>query len=151
MDQSILKMVWTHEAYERRKLNLNIHHKEGNVAVRKAGRVRACHQILMCEPGVTNTKVGQEHLSVSDPLGGGALSFNRGLNLGQFIANTLSSFPAGLPRLTDCSGDGRLEKRIEVLKGQRYVIGGWIKTGLFGHAICLFIARSTTWNGNQQK
>ena len=44
-----------------------MHHKEENVAARKTGRVGACHEMPMCEPSVTNTKVEQHHFSVSEP------------------------------------------------------------------------------------
>ena len=78
------------------------------MAARTAGRVGACHEIPMCEAGVTNTKTGQEHLSVSDPLGGGIPSFDGGLNQGQ------AGVPVGLPGLADRSGD----REIKVLKRQ---------------------------------
>ena len=81
-----------------------------------AGRVGACHEMSMCEPGVTNTKMGQDHLLVSGPLGGGTPSLDGGLSQGQVIAGSPAGVPAGLPRLTDCSGDGR----VKVLK-----VKGW--------------------------
>ena len=84
------------------------------MAARTAGRVGAYHEMTMCEARVTNTKIGQDHLSVSGPLGGGTPSFDGGFNQGQLIAGSPAGVPAGLPRLTDCSGD----RRIEVLKGQ---------------------------------
>ena len=65
----------------------------------------------MCDPGATNTKEGQDQLSVSGPLGGGTPSFDGRFNKGHLIAGGV---PAGLPRLMDCSGD----RRIEVLKEQ---------------------------------
>ena len=68
----------------------------------------------MCEPGVTNAKRGQDYLSVSVPLGGRTPTFDCGFNQDQLIAGSLAGIPAGLPRLTDCSGD----RRIEVLRGQ---------------------------------
>ena len=77
-----------------------------------AGRVGACHEMPMYEPGLTNTKTGQDHLSVLDPLGGGTPSFDAGLNQGQFIAGSPAGVPAGLPRLMDCPCD----RRIKVLK-----------------------------------
>ena len=54
-----------------RAVDEEMHHREGNVAPRTAMRVEACHEIFMYESGVTNTKAGQDHLSVSGPLGGG--------------------------------------------------------------------------------
>ena len=87
---------------------------KGNVAARTAGRVGACREMPMCEPGVANTKTGQDHLSVSGPLGGRAPFFDGGLNQGQLIAGSPAGVPAGLPRLMDCLAD----RRIEVLKGQ---------------------------------
>ena len=58
------------------------------MAARTAGRVGAYHKMPMCDPGVINTKVGQYHISVSVPLGGGAPSFDGGLNLAQLIAGS---------------------------------------------------------------
>ena len=68
----------------------------------------------MCQMVVTNTKTGQDHLSVVDPLRGGALSFDGELTPGQPIAGSPTCVPEGLPSLTDFSGD----RRIEVLKGR---------------------------------
>ena len=63
---------------------------------------------------VTNTKTSQDHLSVSVPLDRGTPSVNGGLNQGQLISGSPASNPACLLRLTDCSGN----RRIEVLKRQ---------------------------------
>ena len=52
------------------------------MAARTAGRVGAYHEMPMFEPGVTNTKTGQEHLSVSGLMGGGTPSFDGGVNQG---------------------------------------------------------------------
>ena len=84
------------------------------MAARTAGRVGECHEMPMCRAGVTNTKTGQDHLSVSDELGGGTPSVDGGFNQGQLIAGSPAGVPVDLPRLTDCSGD----RRIEVLKRQ---------------------------------
>ena len=84
------------------------------MAARTARRVRACHEMPMCEQGVTNKKAVQDKFSVLDPFCGGTISFDCGLNLGQLIAGSPVDVPAGLSRLMDCSGD----RRIEVLKGQ---------------------------------
>ena len=54
-----------------------MHYREGNVAVWRVGRVGACLKMSKCELGVTNMKVGQDHFSVTDPLDGGAPSFDR--------------------------------------------------------------------------
>ena len=108
-----------------RAVDQELHHSEGNVAARTAGRVRACHEMPMCELGVTNTKADQDHLSVSGLLGGGTPSFDGGLNQGQLIAGSQAGIPTGLPRLTDCSSD----RKIEFLKEQGKGIGGQIKTG----------------------
>ena len=51
------------------------------MAAQKVGRVRACHQMLMCEPGMTNMKVGQDNLLLLGLLGGGTQSFDDGLKL----------------------------------------------------------------------
>ena len=79
------------------------------MAVRTAGRVGVCYEMLMCEPGVTNTKTGQDHLSVSGSLGGRTPPFDGGFNLGQLIASSLADVPAGLPGLADCSGNRRMK------------------------------------------
>ena len=50
------------------------------MAARTAGRVGACYEMPMCELGVTNTKMGQDHISVSGLLGGETPSFNGGIN-----------------------------------------------------------------------
>ena len=84
-----------------------------NVAARTTGRVGACQEMPMCESGVTNTKTGQDHLSMSGPLDGGTPSFDGGLNQGQLIAGSPAGVPVGLPRLTDYLGD----RRKKVLKG----------------------------------
>ena len=55
----------------------------------------------MYEPGVSNTKTGQDHLSVAGPLSGGTPSFDGGFNRGQFIAGSLAGVPEGLLRLND--------------------------------------------------
>ena len=91
-----------------------MHHRAENVAARTAGKVVACHEMPTCEPGVTNTKTGQDHLSVSGPLGGGIPSYDGGLNQGQLIGGNPAVVLVGLPRLTFCSGD----RKIEVLKRQ---------------------------------
>ena len=83
-----------------------------DVAARTGRVVRACHEMPMCEPGVTKTS--QDHLSVSGPSCGGTPSVDGGLNKGQLIAGSPVTIPTGLPRLTDCSGN----RRIEVLKRQ---------------------------------
>ena len=93
----------------------------------------------VCEPGVTNTKTSQDHLSVSGPMGGGTPSVDGGLNQGQLISGSPASIPAGLPRLAECSGD----RRIEVLKRQGQGIRWRKKTGPFGHAIRPFITRQS--------
>ena len=74
--------------------------------------VRACHEMPMCEPGVTNTMTSQDHLSVSSSSCGGTPSVDGGLNQGQLIVGSPASIPAGLPRLKDCTSD----RIIEVLK-----------------------------------
>ena len=43
------------------------------------------HEMLLCQVGVNNAKASQDHLSMSDPLGGGAPSFGGGLNLCHLI------------------------------------------------------------------
>ena len=91
-----------------------MNHRERNVAARKGGRGGACHEMPMCELGVTITKTGQDHLSVSGPLGGGIPSYDGGLNQGQLIGGNPAVVLVGLPRLTFCSGD----RKIEVLKRQ---------------------------------
>ena len=48
------------------------------------------------------------------PLCGGAPFVNGGLNQGQLVSGSPANIPAGLPILTDCSCD----RRIEVLKRQ---------------------------------
>ena len=58
--------------------------------------VREYHEMSMRETGVTNTKTGQDHLSVSGPLG--RESSDGGLNQGQLIAGNPAGIPAGLPR-----------------------------------------------------
>ena len=85
-----------------------------NVATQISRRVGARHEIPMCEPDETNTKTSQDHLSVSGLYWGGAPSFDGG-NQGQLIASNKPGVPAGLPRLTDCTGD----RRIEVLNPSR--------------------------------
>ena len=85
------------------------------MVARTARRVRACHEMPMCELSVNNTKTGQDQLLVSVSLGGGTLSFDGGFNQGQLIAGSLVGVLAGLPKLTDCSGD----RRIEVLEEAR--------------------------------
>ena len=62
-------------------------------------------EMYQCEPGVTNMKVGQDHLSVSVLLGGGTPPFNGGLNQGKLIASSLVGVPVGLPRFNGCLGD----------------------------------------------
>ena len=57
-----------------------MHHREGNLAGRTEERVGACREMPMCEPGVTYTKKGQDHLSMSSTLGGEIPSFDGGLN-----------------------------------------------------------------------
>ena len=72
------------------------------MAARTAGRVGVCHEMPMYEPGVTNAKAGQDHLSVWGLLGGGTPFFDGGLDQGQFMVGTPVGVPAGLPGLTDC-------------------------------------------------
>ena len=84
------------------------------MAVRTARRVGVCHKMPMCDSGVTNTKTSQDHLSLSGRQCEGTLSFDDGLNQGQVIGGSPATIPASLPRLTDCTGD----RRIEVLKRQ---------------------------------
>ena len=81
--------------------------RELNVAAQIAGRVGACHEMAVCEPGLTNMKSG--------PLGRGTQSFDGVLNQGQLIAGSPAGIPACLPKLMVCSGDGG----INFLKGQR--------------------------------
>ena len=88
--------------------------KERDVAARTARRVGASHEMPMCEPGVTNTKMSQDHLSVTGLLCGGTPSVDGGLNQGQLFSGSPASIPTGLPRLTDCSCD----RKIEVSKRQ---------------------------------
>ena len=57
----------------------------------------------VCEPGVTNTKTSQDHLSVSGPVGGGTPFVDGGLNQGQLIPDSQAGVPAGLPRFMDYS------------------------------------------------
>ena len=66
----------------------------------------------VCDPGVTNAKTSQDHLSVSGPVDGGTPSADGGLNQGKLITGRPASIPAGLPRLAEGSGD----RGIEVLK-----------------------------------
>ena len=95
----------TAKGSETRAVDQEVQHRERNVVARTARRVGACHDMPTCEPGVTNTKMGQDPLSVLDPLGGGTPSVDGGLNQSQIVAGSLASVPAGLPRLKDCSGD----------------------------------------------
>ena len=71
------------------------------MAARTAKRVRVCHEMPMCEPGVTNMMMSQDHLSVLGPLCGEAPSIDGGLNQGQLISGRQASTSEGLPRLTD--------------------------------------------------
>ena len=52
------------------------------------------HEMLMCEPGVTNTKTSQDYVSVSGPLCEGTPSVDGGLNQGQLISGNLASIPS---------------------------------------------------------
>ena len=73
------------------------------------GRIGAYHKVPMREPAVINEEVNQDLLSVSAPLCVGAQSADGGLKQGQLIAGSPASVQTGLPRLTNCSGDGRIE------------------------------------------
>ena len=64
------KWEWQREVYLG-QLTKKCTRERGTWQLGKVGRVGVCHEMLMCEPGVTNTKVGQDHLSVLGPLGGG--------------------------------------------------------------------------------
>ena len=84
------------------------------MTTRTAGRVRALHEMPVCESGVANAKASKDHLSVSGPMGGGTPSSDGGPNQGQLISGSPVSIPEGLPRLADCAGD----RGIEALKRQ---------------------------------
>ena len=58
-----------------------MYHRERDVAARTARRVSVCHEMPLCDPGVTNMKTCQDHLSVSvsGPLCGGTPSVDGGL------------------------------------------------------------------------
>ena len=58
------------------------------------GGVRACHEMLMCELGVSNTKTSQDYLSVSGPMCGGTPSIDGGLNQGQLTSGVPANIPA---------------------------------------------------------
>ena len=55
------------------------------MTARTAGRGEACHEMPMCEPGVTNTETSQDNLSVSGPVDGGTPSVDGGLNQGSLF------------------------------------------------------------------
>ena len=71
--------------------------REGHGSL-EAGGVRACHKMLMCEVGVTNTKTSQDYPSVLGLLYGETPSVDGGLNQGQLISGTPASIPVGMPR-----------------------------------------------------